>query len=171
LFPAGDFGNTAAIASCPPIAADRIAEIVYAIPPHQLCFVGQPDPSCSRRAGSKRRASGGSYSRDRAPSPSCEQRLGSRCCEQRLGSRCGVRDGSPTASGRPSMCPLDAERAADSRQKITLYIETLRCRTTHDIWLGVFDRTARGTRSSVHRVLNLTKERALGYFDTRSALS
>jgi hypothetical protein len=24
-----------------------------------------------------------------------------------------------------SMCPLDAERAADSRQKITLYIETL----------------------------------------------
>jgi hypothetical protein len=33
LFPAGDFGNTAAIASCRPIAADRIAEIVYAIPP------------------------------------------------------------------------------------------------------------------------------------------
>ena len=121
MFPAGDFGNTAAIASRPPIAADRIAEIVYAIPPHQLCFVGQPDPSCSRRAGSKRRASGGSYSRDRAPSPSCEQRLG---------SRCGVRDGSPTASGRPSMCPLDAERAADSRQKITLYIETLRPRAS-----------------------------------------
>jgi hypothetical protein len=46
-----------------------------------------------------------------------------------------------------------------------------RCRTTHDIRLGVFDRTAGGTRSSVHRVLNLTKERALGYFDTRSALS
>jgi hypothetical protein len=57
-----------------------------------------------------------------------------------------------------SMCPLDTERAADSRQKISRYIETLasagqRGRAAHDIRLGVFDRTARGARSSVHRVL------------------
>jgi len=58
-----------------------------------------------------------------------------------------------------SMCPLDTERAADSRQKISRYIETLAsagqrdAEQLNDIRLGVFDRTTRGARSSVHRVL------------------
>src|ERR1700680_3023005 len=55
-----------------------------------------------------------------------------------------------------SMCPLDAERIADSRQKISRYIESLASAGQRDdeqltiIWPGVFDRTARGARSSVH---------------------
>ena len=44
-----------------------------------------------------------------------------------------------------SMCPLDAERVADSRQRISLYIESLAsagqrdARAADDIRLGVFD--------------------------------
>src|SRR5882762_6723213 len=57
-----------------------------------------------------------------------------------------------------SMCPLDTERAADSRQKIGRYIETLASAGQRDAeqltiyGLAVFDRIARGARSSVHRV-------------------
>src|SRR5712691_6227531 len=58
------------------------------------------------------------------------------------------------------MRPLDADGVSDSRQKITRYIERLASAGQSDaqqlaegVWAGIFKRAARGTRSSVYRVL------------------
>jgi hypothetical protein len=56
-----------------------------------------------------------------------------------------------------SMCPLDAEQTADSRQKISRYIESLASagqRDDEQLTIYGLAYLTRGARSSVHRLLN-----------------
>ena len=57
------------------------------------------------------------------------------------------------------MRPLSAERVADSRQKVSRYLESLAFAGQRDVkqlveYGGLFERIARGARSSVYRLLN-----------------